>query len=323
MNLSRPIAWILLPWLLNCHGSTTGPATPPPTHPTGDSILALLLSGRPHGVAVAGSGVFYVSRIDVDSVARGQVDSLAQMFTGSTAVGHTPAHVAITPDGHTAFTTNQFGNTVSVVNVATNTDVAEIPLSDGGFNLVVSPDGQRLYVTTAAGILHIINIATRAIVDTLSVGAAANGLAVDASAQRVYVSSIFGNQVTAVSTTTNGIVCTYPVAGGPQRIAVHSAGDELYIASQAVGLEVLDLASGVHTAVAGVAAGAVGLALSPDEQVLYVTNPPAGQLVIVNRASREVLKTLNGLLSPRNVAFAANGRVALVTGEGGLVYFVR
>jgi YVTN family beta-propeller protein len=142
-------------------------------------------------------------------------------------------------------------------------------------------------------------------------------------AGRLYVSSISADQVTAIDMATDQIVRTYPVSGGPQRIAVHGAGDELYIASQAVGLEVLDLTTGTHTAVAGVGAGGVGLALSPDEQQLYVTRPPSGELIIVDRASRQVVKTLDGLSSPRNVAFTADGRVALVTGEGNVVYFIR
>ena len=310
--------------LVGCGSSSTSPNPSPVIHhPRGDINATLPLSGRPHGVAVADNGTFYISRIDVDSVTRGQVDSVTQVFTGSAAVGVTPAHVALTPDGQTAFTANQFGNTVSVIDVATNMDTTEIPLTDGGFNLLVSPNGQRLYVTTAAGVLHVIDVATLQVIDTVSVGAAANGLAIDAQAQRLYVSSISADHVTAIDMVTNQIIRTYDVAAGPQRIAVHAAGDELYIASQAVGLEVLNLNTGVHTPVPGVSPGAVGLALSPDEEQLYVTRPPAGELVIVNRANRQVVKVFDGLASPRNVAFADSGRVALVTGEGDVVYFLR
>lgn len=323
MNAARYFPLLIVPTLFSCEGDGTGPEELPPTHPLGNISVTLVLDGRPHGVAVAPSGTFYISRINDDSVTRGQVDSLTQEFTGSAAVGQTPAHVALTPDGLTAFTANQYGNSVSVVDVVTNRETGEIPLSDGGFNLLVSPDGNRLYVTTAAGVLHIINVATLEVIETVSVGEAANGLAIDADAQRVYVSSILADRVSAISTTTNQIERTYEVSEMPQRIAVNSTGDELYIASEAVGLEVLDLASGAHDSVPGVGDGAVGLALSPDEQVLYVTRPPAGELVIVDLASRQVLKTLSFLARPRNVAFAANGRVALVTGEGGVVYFIR
>jgi hypothetical protein len=45
--------------------------------------------------------------------------------------------------------------------------------------------------------------------------------------------------------------------------------------------------------------------------------------VIVDRETLQVVKRFSGLARPRNVAFTAEGRVALVTGEGGVVYFVR
>src|SRR5690606_4965679 len=146
-----------------------------------------------------------------DSVTRGEVDSLTQSFTGAASVGRAPAHVALTPNGSIAFTTNQFGNTASVVDVSTNAGTSEVPLSDGGFNLVVAPDGQRLYLTTATGVLHVVDVATLQVMDTIGVGAAANGLAVDAARGRIYVSSISANRVTALNTATNEVERTYPV----------------------------------------------------------------------------------------------------------------
>jgi YVTN family beta-propeller protein len=70
-----------------------------------------------------------------------------------------------------------------------------------------------------------------------------------------------------------------------------------------------------------VAAGAVGLALSPDGARLYVTNPPNGTLQIVDPASLAVM-TLTGLGRPRNVAFNATGTTALVTNEFGKVIVI-
>ncbi len=329
MTLTRPVIALAVGLLVGCGAETT--TTPPPpdpvapqvTHPVGVISATLPLTGRPHGVAVAASGVFYISQIDVDSVTRGEVDSLTQAFTGAAHVGAAPAHVALTPNGNIAFTTNQFGNTASVVDVPTNLGTSEVPLSDGGFNLLVAPDAQRLYLTTAAGVLHVVNVSTLEVIDTIGVGAAANGLAIDAARDRVFVSSIAANQVTAINTATNAVVRTYPVAGKPQRIAVDSVGATLYIASEAVGLEVLDLVSGARTPVPDVGQGAVGLALSPDEEVLYLTRPPAGEVVIVDRQTLQVLKRFSGLARPRNVAFTVDGRVAIVTGEGGVVYFIR
>jgi YVTN family beta-propeller protein len=88
-------------------------------------------------------------------------------------------------------------------------------------------------------------------------------------------------------------------------------------------LEILDLAAGTRTTVTGVNPGAVGLALTPDGEQIYVTNPPAGVVQVVTRATRQVFRTIPGLGSPRNVAFESHGTVAIVTDEGGRVVFIR
>ena len=137
------------------------------------------------------------------------------------------------------------------------------------------------------------------------------------------MSSIQGANVTAIDLSTNSVVRTYTVSGMPQRIALSPDRQELYIASETVGLEILNLASGTRTSAVGVSAGAVGLALSPDGEQLYVTNPPAGRVQIVNRATRAVVGTLDNLGSPRNVAFESHGTVAVVTDENGRVIFIR
>ena len=97
----------------------------------------------------------------------------------------------------------------------------------------------------------------------------------------------------------------------------------LYVASEGSGAQIIDLASGNVSAIPGVNAGSVGLALSPDGARLYVTNPPAGTLQIVDPAARQVLRTLTGLGRPRNVAFGAKGVLALVTNEFGKVMIIR
>ena len=198
-----------------------------------------------------------------------------------------------------------------------------MPLSDGGFNVLANPAGTRVYVTTASGVVHVVDAGTRQVLARVPVGAAANGLALDSAVGRLYVSSIRAGTVTALNTSADAVVRTYPVSPSPQRLALAPDGRTLWVATEAVGLEALDLTTGDRTPVAGVSPGAVGLALSPDGTRLYVTNPPFGLVQIVDAASRRVLKTLAGLTSPRNVAFGLRGAAALLTGERGVVYVIR
>jgi len=114
----------------------------------------------------------------------------------------------------------------------------------------------------------------------------------------------------------------YPVSAMPQRIALSEDGKKLFVANESNGLDILNLTTGERLTVAGVDPQAVGLALAPDGLVVYVTNPPRGKVQIVDIATLQVT-TIQGLLSPRNVAFGLSGAAALVTGEGNRVYVIR
>ena len=319
MSLSRRITLVELAVLVAGCDSTSSPGLHL-THPAGTVTDSVPLTGRPHGVTIAPNDKFCVSEIDGNAIACGTLASTGIAFGPVIAVGQTPAHVALDPAGHFAYTANQTGNTSSIVDVTTAQVVGTVPLGDGGFN--VAATRTRTYVTTATGTLVVIDAATRQAIKTLSVGAAANGLAVDSLGGMLYVSSRDGGTVTAINTNTNTVTRTYTVGSGAQRIALSPNRQTLYIASEVSGVQVLDLASGNISVIPGVGAGVVGLALSPDGARLYVTNPPSGTVQIVDPASGAVT-TLTGLGRPRNVAFSASGATALVTNEFGRVIVFR
>jgi len=180
----------------------------------------------------------------------------------------TPAHVALSADGSLAYTANQYGSSSSVVDVstATPTVLATVPLTSQGFNVLADPSGSRVYVTTSSGALQVMNAGTRTIIAQVATGPASNGLALDRAAGILYVSSITAGTVAAVNTATNAVTKTYSVSAKPQRIALSADGKTLHVANEASGLDILDVATGTRSSVAGVDPGAVGLALAPDER---------------------------------------------------------
>jgi YVTN family beta-propeller protein len=320
-----PTAVLALLLAAACGGSdpTEPPIqTPTTTHPVGTISSTLTLGGRPHGVAIASSGRYCVSQIDAASVSCGMLTATDVTLLGPILVDLQPAHVALSADGNQAFTANQFGSSLSIVNLGTSAVVATIPLPSPGFNVLADPGSSRVYVTTSSGSLQVVDAGTRATVSQVATGPASNGLALDRAAGILYVSSITAGTVAAVNTITNAVVRIYPVSPKPQRIALSADGKTLFVANEGSGLDILDVTTGSRTLVAGVDPGAVGLALAPDGKVVYVTNPPAGKLQIVDVATKQVT-TISGLGSPRNVAFGLSGAAAVVTGELNKVYVIR
>ena len=67
-----------------------------------------------------------------------------------------PQGVAISPDGTTAYVANMLGNTISIINTATNTVTGTIsddsdPYFVFPYSLVISPDGNTLYMENTTG----------------------------------------------------------------------------------------------------------------------------------------------------------------------------
>lgn len=284
---------------------------------TGPSILASVpLQNAPYGVAVSSSGIIYAAQIGSTTLARGTLTT--RSFTSSVEVGLTPPHVVFNPAGTTAYATLQTGQGLAVVDVATNSLTTTVPLSSDGFNLIVAPDGQRVYVTTADGTLYVVNAATNEVITTLSVGAAANGLAFSPGGNVLYVSSRDAGTVVAIDPLTNSITRTYTLGGMPQRLAVAPDDSELYVANEVSGLDVVNVASGAVSSTSFGTAG-YGLGLTPDGDLLYVLLAQAGEVRILDRITRAPVKTLVVGGTPRNVAFASDG-TALVTNEQAVVF---
>ena len=274
------------------------------------------LGGQPYGVAVSGAGVIYAAQIGGSTLARG--DLATRNFTGTVGVGSTPPHVVFNPAGTTAYATLQYGQGLAVVDVATNTLTATVPFPHHGFNLIVAADGQRVYVTTADGTLHTVNATTNAVISTLAVGVAANGLAFSPDGNVLYVSSRDAGTVVAVNPASNTITRTYTLGGMPQRLAVAPDGTELYVANEFSGLDVVNVATGAVSSVSFGTAG-YGLGLTPDGTQLYVLLPAAGEVRVLERVSRTLVKRIFVGGVPRNVTFAADG-AALVANEVAIVF---
>lgn len=305
-------------------------------HPQGVLTGTIPLSGEPYGVAISGSGEVFIARVYADSVSHTPVSSpafgtaipLDSGVSGDSSSSSQPwmgsVHVAFTPDGAKAYVTDQFGNAVSVIDVASHTVSKVVPLGDGGFNIAVSPDGFHAYATTAGGMVEVISTATDEVVTTMHVGSAANGLAFTPDGATLFISSRDAGTVTAFRTSDNTVTATYTVGGRPQRLAVSPDGANLYAANEDSGMSVVSLTGGgVQPAVHGVLSG-YGLAMTPDGAQVWVTDPSSGTLYIVDRSSLTVTsaRALGAGVVPRNVAFTADGRGAVVTdGNGSVLFF--
>ena len=128
------------------------------------------------------------------------IDTATNAVVATIPVSTGPFGVAVTPDGTRAYVTNgssppsppTLSSTsvdireliqnlpgVSVIDTATNTVIATIPVGLVPFGVAITPDGTRAYVTNEdSNTVSVIDIATNTVVATIPVGVAPSGIAI-------------------------------------------------------------------------------------------------------------------------------------------------
>ncbi len=163
--------------------------------------------------------------------------------------------VAAAPFG---YITNERDSTVSVLDTATNTVTATVPVGTGPIGVAVSPDGARVYVTLqGSNAVSVISAATNTVTATMPVGLGPIGVAVSPDGARVYVTNSDSNAVSVINAATNTVTATVPVPFG---LAVSPDGARVYVAN-GVSHAVMVISTATNAVTATVPVGHAPIAL--------------------------------------------------------------
>jgi len=110
-----------------------------------------------------------------------------------------------------AYLTNQGNDTVSVVDITTNTVIATIPVGGAPTGVAAGPGGR-------AGTVSVIDTATNTVIATVPVGTQPFGVAVTAGGTRAYVCNV--DSMSVIDTATNTVIATLSLPEGPFEIAI-------------------------------------------------------------------------------------------------------
>ena len=124
-----------------------------------------------------------------------------------------------------AYITNLASANVSVIDTATNTVIATIPVGIGPRGVAVTPDGSKVYVTNVQlpnpSVVSVIATATNTVIATIPLGGESNGVAVTPDGRKVYVANSGSNNVFVIDTATNAVIGSpIPVGLFPFGVAV-------------------------------------------------------------------------------------------------------
>lgn len=250
-------------------------------------------------------------------------------------VGTSPTSVVASPAGDRLYVTSQYGNTVSVINLAGGayTKIIDVPVGKGPAGLAINPAGTKVYVANSAdGTVSVIDTTSSTYpVKSISVGASPYGIAVNPAGTRVYITQrVSAGAVTVLDGNNNLVGSPMSVGSNPSGIAVNLEGSRVYVANNGSdSVSIIDTASNAVTSIA-VGKSPYGLALNPAGTKVYVANQDSttfsGTLSVIDVALAAVTDTVNvgkayfpptaqTTTSPSFIAFNASGSLAYVTNQ--------
>lgn len=319
----RDATWALALGVIAAAGiSCSNPTGPEGTHPEGIVERTDPLSSRPYGAAVSHRDVVYITQLDNQRLSRVDLPALGE--TDSVEVGAVPTDVSFNREGTRAYVANQFSQAVGVVDVATSTQVSSIPVSGDVFQAVPNGADTRLYVVTNKDSLYEIDRASGARLRRLALGGTGQSMTWHPNGYLLYVSTFTGGAALEVDTRSMTVSRTFVTGSKAQAVVVTRDGGELFVADEDLGkVDVFSLASGELLTSISVDGNPWGMAITPDQQQLYVGLVFQGEVAVIDRATREVVRRIDTGGAPRRIVFNQAGTIAVVPNEFGYVTYIR
>ncbi len=210
-----------------------------------------------------------------------------------------------------AYITNLSANTVSVIDTATNTVAATVPVGNFPNGVAVTPDGARVYVANVFGnTVSVIDTATNTVTATVRVGLNPLGVAVTPDGAHVYVVNQGEGNVSVIATASNAVTATVTVGSFPSGVAVTPDGAHVYVANEKDG-SVAVIATAGNTVTATVPVG-----LAPRAFGKFISSSSGGDTTPPVTTLAAQPGTLNG-----RVLMTANA--TLTVSPGGLTFQTR
>ena len=297
------------------------------------ALLGLILAGsgcgdvyRPIAIPIqpvppSPSAVHYVISLSTNGVcppqinepcgqgASTRIDVSGDSSVAAAQVGLNPVHATVTPNGSSVYVANQVEDTVSFYSPASVAPVSSISLPAGSSPVfVAATDNTSVYVANSGNnTVSDISINTEAVVRTANVGPSPVALAELPNAQKVYVA----NRGTGANPVNGSVQVISALDGSVSLIANSSWNSPVWMVARADNARVyaLDQGTGLVSAIdtssdsvigsAVVQPGANFMSYDPNLSRLYITNPVAQSLTVLN-ASNDALPVLG------QVSFAAS-----------------
>ncbi len=244
-------------------------------------------------------------------------------------VGRNPDFVAVNSATNTIYSSNSSEGTVSVVDGATNTRTATIPLAGYPQGIAANSATDQVYVALFNGFssnVAVIDGITNTVVTSIQVPWAVY-VAVDAATNRIYTSDA-DNTVRVIDGGSNSVIATISFNAVLEELAVDATRNLIYVAVAGIppSIGVIDGTTNavVNTFTLSTAKTLAGLTVDPLLNQIYASDNLRLEVFIINGATGSITVTV-GLPGARNPKYAVLGtghQVVISDSATGRVFFI-
>jgi YVTN family beta-propeller protein len=212
-----------------------------------------------------------------------------------------PIGVAVNPSTNKIYVTNEYSNTVSIIDV--NTDKVDGTINVGSFpyGIGFNPLNNRIYISnrgngTVPGTVSIIDGSTNSPIANASVGKSPLGVAVNPSNSFIYVTNLDSGTVSKIDGINNNLKSTIKVGTGPFGIAVNPISNKIYVTN--IGDNTVSVINGTTdrlvSTIKQLPTGIkpAGIAINTSTNRMYVTDLKSGSVFIIDTLTDKPVNTI-------------------------------
>jgi YVTN family beta-propeller protein len=236
-------------------------------------------------------------------------------------VGAVPFGAAVTRDGRRLVVSHRTGE-VSIVDLASGTVSATFQAPGDHWDVGVSPDGGRAYLTDrGSGTVTVLDLRSGAVVATVPTTRAPGDspveIAMSPDGSRAYATNRGNGTVAVIDTESNAVVATVPVQGGPNGVAVTPDGSRVFVTNEGSGtVSVISTQADQVVDTIGVGQAPITAVVSDSGRRVYVVNRGSKTVSVINPATGAVMSTIDVGGDPAGLTVASDTGEILVANGG-------
>jgi YVTN family beta-propeller protein len=238
---------------------------------------------------------------------------------GSISTRTAPQGAVVSPDGTRIYIGYASGETISVIDTATNRILKDITTGSYPCEIALSPDGALAYVSNRSShTVSVIDTATDRVLKNIQVETYPSEIAVSPDGTRAYVCHMMSGTISVIDTATDQVL-TSIFTGGADDIAVSPVGTRAYVRNYGEHtVSVIDTATNRVLRNIPVGYNPNGVAVSPDGTRAYVLTDSETLLVFDTATDRILANTPLGK-EPKTITLSPDGTRAYVSNKDNTV----